>query len=276
MITIHDGWAKGRFSGHPMNAVNGGQLFANYEYVQLADYNSEMPYLFNPSWSRRQKHQWILERFVEKLLGATADFPNVVYEVMNEGEWYDQNALRAFQQHFLRFIEERTELPIMVNAPSLRAEAAATAVSLHEPVWDSSTDAVEAYRHYVDAYDDSPQKPVVFSEPVPEYQGGAASRDALMRLMWGTLLAGSGFFVQNDLSWRAIPGEPDLIFDIEGHASRFFAARTNIDHYSPCEEYSSTGVCLGLSGQEYIVYAQSGDTFAMDLTAFSGSVTVRF
>lgn len=45
---------------------------------------------------------------------------------------------------------------------------------------------------------------------------------------------------------------------------------------TPQPELSSTGVCLGEVGREYVVYAPSGGTVTVDLTAAPGSFTARW
>ena len=84
--TLHDGWTKTKFAGHPFNIANGGPLTDKTQFVELHDYDHEMPSLFDPQWTRQQKHQFYLERFCEKLLQATAETPNVMFEIFNEGE----------------------------------------------------------------------------------------------------------------------------------------------------------------------------------------------
>ncbi len=86
LITVHDGWTKERFSGHPLNAANGGTIGARQDYVTLADYLNELPRTFVPGWTTPQAHQFVLERFSDRIIRATADYPNVLYEMFNEGE----------------------------------------------------------------------------------------------------------------------------------------------------------------------------------------------
>ena len=292
LITIHDGWTKARFAGHPMNVANGGVLQTNAQYVEIADYNAELPRTLSPGWSRSKIHQFILERFVEKILNVTAGYPNVMYEVFNEGEWYNQDLLRPFQQHFVDFIRARTDLPVLVNTDALvgagnSADELADVVSLHQPNWRSSTTATDAFEYYAARYFSggaSASKPLIFTEPVPEYRG--QNTDAMMRLMWGTLLAGSSFFVPNDTRWRWDEGQPlDPIFARVGYAATFFNnLGVDFDRMVPSEEAATMFVngfdvpapCLALPGKQFVAYSSYATSVTIDLLNSPGAFSVRF
>ncbi len=292
IITLHDGWTKGRFAGHPMNAANGGVLQANTQYVELADYNAELPRTLTPGWQRNKIHQWVLERFIEKILNVTAGAPNVMYEIFNEGEWYNQNLLRPFQQHFVDFVRARTDLPVLVNTDALvggstSADELADVVSLHQPNWRASTTASDSFEHYAERYFSSgasASKPLVFTEPVPEYRG--QNTDALMRLMWGTLISGSGFLVPNDTRWRWNGAQPlDPIFNRVGYAATFFNnLGVDFERMVPSEElatmfangFNSPAPCLNLPGKQFIVYSSFATSVTIDLGDSPGTFSVRF
>jgi hypothetical protein len=257
VITIHDGWIKRNFAGHPFNQANGGPLDHQDQYVELASYSEEMPKTFDPDWSREQKHQYYLERFSDYLIEILRDYPNVAYEIFNEGNWHNQEKLWAFQVHFLNFFKARTGQPLLVNddyvgGESFRQEPV-DALSHHNPKWDSETSAKEAFDYYANEFYTTPTLPLFFSEPVPAFQGEFETLDALMRLMWGTALAGSGFVVQNDTSWgfdqrTAMASKREQLvksLDLQGHASRFFnLTGINFDSMAPNGQICSTGVCL--------------------------------
>ena len=137
VVTVHDGWTKTRFSGHPCHQANGGPLSDRSQFVELHSPGTELPEPMVSNWSRQQMHQFFLERFCDRLLQATADQPNVMYEMFNEGEWYDQKHLRPFQLHFLQFFRARTSLPLIVNddhvgGSDFRGEFGADVISLHK------------------------------------------------------------------------------------------------------------------------------------------------
>ena len=288
LITVHDGWTKTRFAGHPFNQALGGPLARNSDYVVLADAGSELPATYNAGWSWQQKHQYWLERFCARLIAATGDLPNVMYEMFNEGEWYDQTALRAFQVHFLRFFRARTAAPLLVNddhvgGADFRGVAECDVLSLHRPNWDAATGARVSFDHFAAEFGGSPSKPSFFSEPVPEYRGDGL--EATTRLMWGTALARAGFVVQNDLSFGFAPrsaiaaraADRTAVLDREGHCARFFAdPSVSLAGTAPRGALASTGVCLARPGEEYVVYTQDGAGFTVDLSAAAGPLTARF
>jgi hypothetical protein len=283
VIQVHDGWTKTKFAGHPFNVANGGPLTDKAQFVELHDYDRAMPPAFDPQWTRPQKHQYYLERFCERLIRATANTPNVMFEIFNEGEWYDARRLRAFQMHFLNFFKARTSQPLIVNddhvrgVPSFRGELKADILSHHTPRWDNLPPAQVFFDHYSREFESTPAKPMFFSEPVPSYEGGdGATETALLRLLWGSALAGASVVIQNDASFGFDPRSPmaaqadqcDRILDLEGHLARFFH-RTGVDFAAmkPEGRLASTGVCLANVGAEYVVFAPQGKAFTVNLTA---------
>jgi hypothetical protein len=290
LITIHDGWTKTRFAGHPFNQAKGGPLTDRSQYVELADYANEMTGPFNAAWSRQQKNQYWLERYCDRLIQATADQPNVIYEMFNEGEWYNQTNLRNFETHFLDFFKARTSRVTMVeqdaiSGTSFRGVANCNMISYHHPNWSSATSATDSFNVFAPEFAGTPAKPFYFSEPVPEYQGDASLHDALMRLMWGTVLGGAGFVVQNDASFGFDPNAAiaaqsanrDIVLNREGHCARFFnSSIVNLAAMSPHGPLASSGVCLANPGTEYAVYTQNGSSVTVDLSAVNGDLAARF
>jgi hypothetical protein len=283
VIQVHDGWTKTKFAGHPFNVANGGPLTDKTQFVELHDYRREMPSACDPQWTRPEKHQFYLERFCERLLRATADTPNVMFEIFNEGEWYDARRLRAFQLHFLEFFQARTSRPLMVNddhirgVPGFRDEPKADLLSHHMPRWDDLPPAQVFFDHYRREFGATPVKPLFFSEPVPSCDGGdTATEGALLRLLWGTALAGASVVIQNDTSYGFDPRsamaakaeQRDRILDLEGHLARFFhQSGLNFAALKPDGRLASTGVCLAEAGVEYVVYAPPGWAFTVNLAA---------
>ncbi len=283
VIQIHDGWTKTKFAGHPFNIANGGSLTDRTQFVELYDYDHEMALVFDPQWTRPQKHQFYLERFCERLLQVTADMPNVMFEIFNEGEWYEAQRLRAFQMHFLDFFKARTALPLILNddhlrtVPGFRNEATADVLSHHTPRWDNLPAARVFFDHYSREFAATPLKPLFFSEPVPSYEGGdAMTEDAVLRLLWGTALGGASVVVQNDASFGFDPRSPmaakaeqrDRVLDLEGHVARFFnRAGVNFASMTPEGRLAATGVCLAKVGVEYVVYTSPTRVFTVNLAA---------
>lgn len=280
ILTIHDGWTKTRFAGHPFSAALGGPLTDRRQYVELAEPAGELGEVFDPAWDRRHRHQFAIERFTARLIEATGGAPNLIYELFNEGEWYDQAELASFQRHAARFIRARCARPVMINVDHAREPLAEAAdiLSLHKPNWTRATTAREAFEHFAAA--SRAGRPVIFSEPVPEYRGDPADHDALCRLAWGTLLGGGGFLLQNDVGFGFAPRAAiaarlpaaEALWDRLAVAA---VALRDIDltDLRPAGELCDSGVCLAAPGREYLVFAAGA--VSVDLTSAAGRLRVE-
>lgn len=280
VLTVHDGWTKTRFPGHPFHVQNGGWLARKSDYVRLGRPEAEMPARFDPAWTDAEKHQFALERFCGDLLHATGDLGNVVYEMFNEGEWYDRRAWSRFQHHFLRFFKSRTAQPLLVNddralGREFQRASLADAISLHTPTWSERTTSQGIFRYHERHFAREPLKPFLVTETVPEFRGGPDKIAAVLRLIWGTALTGTGILFQNDASWcfdghcamAKAQRDCEAVLDLEGHLARFFNAG-NIDfpRMRPRGDLSSTGVCLAATGEEYVIFGDRGSAvFSVDL-----------
>ncbi|MBF0433256.1 MAG: hypothetical protein HQK83_18390, partial [Fibrobacteria bacterium] len=235
-------------------------------------------------------HQYFLEKFVKKILATTAHHDNVMYEIFNEGEWYNQTNFRKFQVHFLAVAKAKTDKLLMINDDHVAGadfwgESNCDVISLHKPNWSATTPASSSFNHFAPDFSKTPTKPVFFSEPVPEYRGDPAMFDGNLRLMWGTLMAGAGFVVQNDASWgftekAAISdkmSENLKVLKAEGACARFFnESGIDFSDMSPQGSLASTGICLAEPGMAYLVYSESGASFTVNLSAVSGNINARF
>jgi len=285
IIQAFDGWTKTRFATHPFNRANGGPLETRSQFVDLDDYDRELPETFDPAWSWRARNQYVQERFAARLIAATAGMANVLYEIFNEGEWYDREKRRRHEVHFLAFFKARARNLLISNddhiaGPEFRAEPDCDIISNHRPNWSVESQAADSFAHYRLAFEGTPPRPFLFSEPVPEFAGADAREvDALMRLMWGTALAGAGFVVQNDASFGFAPGARiasraalrDAMLDREGACSRFFNdLGVGWVAMRPDGAVASTGVALARRGSEYAIYIEGGGAFRVDLSGHAG------
>ena len=285
IITVFDGWTKTRFPAHPFNESNGGPLRDRSRFVDLADDGREMPETFDPRWSPAEQNQYFQERLAARLIEATRGLGNVLFELFNEGEWYDREKRRRHEIHFLAFFRARSKSLLVSNADHIpgadfRREARADVLSHHRPNWSVSSRASESFEHFRREFEASPPKPLLFSEPVPEFRAaGADEVEAMTRLLWGTALAGSGFLVQNDASFgfdakARIASRSklrDLMLDREGACSRFFhSLGVGWTSMRPDPGAASTGVAMARRGQEYVVYSDGGASFTVDLEGFGG------
>jgi len=279
LITVHDGWTKTCFDGHPFNrALGNGPLAKREHYVELGAPDREMPPEFDPAWRWPQQNQYFQERFCARLIETCRPYSNVLYEMFNEGEWYPQEARRRHESHFLAFFRARGANLLMSNADHIRGfdpyrDARVNVVSRHPQGWIGHFGAFARDFYRI------PAKPCFYSEPVPEFDGDAPSLADVRRSVWETALAGAGWVNQNDPSFgwdrqaaMAAKGEPrDRAYDYAGHCARFFnGGEVRFWEMEPRGELASTGVCLARPGREYVVYAANGGPFTVDLQAATG------
>jgi hypothetical protein len=275
LITIHDGWPKTCFAGHPFNRTLGnGPLAQGRDFVALADYRREMPEPFDATWDWRQQNQYFQERFSARVIAELREYRNVMYEMFNEGEWYDREQRDRHEQHFLAFFRARCPNVLLSNSDHIAADdphqdPKVDVVTLHPKDW------VGHFPLFARGFHETPVKPYLYSEPVPEFDGEHPALDDVRRSVWETTLAGAGWVNQNDPSFgwdqrAAISARADArdrAYDIAGRCLRFFRrGGVRFWEMKPQGSLSSTGVCLAKRGREYVVYASTGGSFTVDLS----------
>jgi len=287
VITVHDGWTKDRLGQHPYNSANGnGPLTANSQFVELADYDHEMGNTYNAAWTRQQKNQFFQEQFAAKLISELDPYSNVMYEMFNEGEWYNHTQRRRHEQHFLAFFRARCKNLLFSNTDHITGDspqddAKVDVVALHNTPWTGK------FGVYQSGFNTRPAKPYFEEEPVPEFDGGNLSMETIRLALWERALAGAGFVNQNDASfgWNtntAIVSQAasrDLAYDHVGHCCRFFnapGAEVEFWNMQPSSALASTGLCLAKAGVEYVVYSPTGASFTVNLSTSTNFYTVRW
>jgi hypothetical protein len=279
LITVHDGWTKTCFSGHPFNRELGnGPLRDRHQYVELADYDREIAGPFDSTWTWQQQNQYFQERVCDRLIEELRPFSNVIYEMFNEGEWYEKSKRRLHELHFLAFFRARCENLLLSNCDHLAGidghrEKRLDVISLHPYGWVGQSGKFFA------GFQAEPPKPYLCSEPVPEFDGREPSLDTIRRSVWEATLAGAGWVNQNDLSfgWNknaAVSRKAstrDDAYDIAGHCARFFnQAGVRFWLLAPKPGLASTGHCLAKAGGEYVVFAPAKQDVAVDLSGARG------
>jgi hypothetical protein len=238
-----------------------------------------MPESFDPAWNWREQNQYFQERFCVRLIAELAPYSNVLYEMFNEGEWYDREQRQRHEQHFLRFFRARCSNLLLSNSDHIASDdphpdSKLDVVTLHPKDWVGHFPVFERGFHK------SPPKPYLYSEPVPEFDGETPSLDEVRRSVWETALAGAGWVNQNDPSFgwdrhtaiAARAAARDRAYDIAGHCARFFnCGEVRFWEMEPNGKLTSTGVCLANPGQEYVVYSAKGASFTVDLSAASNA-----
>ena len=273
ILTVHDGWTKERFAGHPFNSALGGPLSSKEQYVDLGI-------------SANKQYQ---EAFAQKLISELSGHSNLLFEMFNEGEWYDSTSRNQHEQNFLQYFNSRTGLPLITNSDYIsldtpRNDSKVDIISYHYS-WTASTTALNLFNRFAPEFNQTPAKPFFLSETVPDYDGGTSVYDPLMRIIWGTALGGAGIAIQNDASFGFDPNtniasqKSNLLklLDLQGYAAKFFSQSiADLTGMSPQGSLSSTGVVLSRPGDEYIIYSQSGTSFTVNLSASTGTLSARF
>jgi hypothetical protein len=234
-----------------------------------------MPATYDPSWNWREQNQYFQERFCARLIAELTSCSNVLYEMFNEGEWYDRKQRDRHEQHFLTFFRARCDNLLLSNSDHIatdepHVDSKLDVVTLHPKDWVGHFGVFERGFHK------SPPKPYLYSEPVPEFDGDTPSLRDVRRSVWETALAGCGWVNQNDPSFGwdsrtaiAVKADArDRAYDIAGHCARFFnQGDVRFWDMAPSGKLASTGVCLANPGKEYVVYSSSGNPFTVDLSA---------
>jgi hypothetical protein len=237
-----------------------------------------MPTTYNPSWNYKQKNQYFQERFADKLITELEPYSNVIYEMFNEGEWYNQTYRKAHEEHFLRFFNDRTDALLMSNADHISGfdehnNSEIDIVSRHRPAWTGN------HSTFVSGFNQTPVKSYFMSECIPEYNGTNMSVDTIRQGAWEAAIAGTGWVAQNDTSFGWDPNAAiasqaanrDAVYDNIGHVANFFNdLGVEFWNMAPNTSLSSTGMCLADTGDEYVVYAANGGTFWVNLSAGIG------
>ncbi len=205
IVTIHDGWTKTRFAGHPCNRALGGFLTRKEDYVQLQRPGVPLKQPPDPTAPPIAHHQFVLEQFTKRVCRAANGMQHVIFEILNEGEWYPREACIRFNDHFARFVRAHGPWPIMINHPAFQKSDIPDLISVHTPLCDNTCTALSAWAEHTRMRRAS-DHPVVLSETVPEYAGGETELRQLARLAWGAALAGSHLLLQNDCSFGWHPG----------------------------------------------------------------------
>jgi hypothetical protein len=293
LIAVHDGGIKWRFDHHPFHSKLGnGPLTDGNQYVVLSNYKREMQSVFKSAWSWQQKNQYFQERFCDKLIKELNPYSNVIYELFNEGNQYNQQLRKQHEQHFLTFFRSRCSNLLLTNTDHIAGD---------KPHNDPKVDIITLhgtwtgrFKDFENGFNKSPPKPYLMSEPVPEYIGGSlvnkfrklflrsneiVNLEKVRRSVWEVTLGGAGWVNQNDSSFGwdqnakiySKMNNRDLAYKFAGICARFWNNGTiNFANMKPIGKLSSTGICLAKEGSEYIIYAPTGGKFSVDLSRADG------
>lgn len=308
VITVFDGWPK-KFWSHPFNGRNGGpvpsiislnsllkpvsyiQNLLNLDFIDIADgrdrfwtlydYKNEvLDHPFDEKWPWELKNQYFQERFAEKLIETTCENSNVIYELVNEG-----SNKSDYDQHWIDFFKKRCDSLIMVNDDFTplngRTTKGVDVLSWHSNPKDNP---YSINHRWISGFKETPAKPVINSETVPEYYDGSISADYFRKIIWATALAGGHIFVQDDTvfsfdSNASMKPEGEILRNYIGYANKFFnSSGIGIIEMEPHNNIVKSGNAFVLAsvGKEYVVYLPDGGSVRIDMTEARGILEVRW
>jgi hypothetical protein len=201
-----------------------------------------------------------------------------MFEMFNEGEWYDQSDRRQHEEHFLEFFRTRTDALLLTNSDHISGDDPhnnpnVSIISFHGSSWTGE------HQQFVDGFNTAPAKPYFMSEQIPDFNGQNVSVNDIRQGAWEQAMAGAGWVAQNDTSFSWDPNTAitsqiavrNLVYDQVGHVATFFND-LDVEFWNmvPDPSLASTGIVLGNLGAEYVVYANAGGAFTVDLSTAAG------
>jgi hypothetical protein len=277
LIVIFDGWAKD-FAYHPFNRANGGPLpdvqDGRAAFAALFDYKNEvLSETFSSSWPVSKKNQYYQERFVDRLLQVTAAYDNVIYEIYNEGSIKEE-----YDRHFVEFVAKRTNKPIAVNDDytpfNARRHPLVDIISWHTNEFDPAS----VNRRWQTGFFQSPANPIINTETVPAYYAGksarrgeqAVSEHEIVDIVWATLTAAGGIFLQDDTVFAFDQRAPAVGTGESrrylGYASRFLNEnKVSFVRMRPGQSIIPGGLAL-VGSDAQLIYIPQGGRVRVDLS----------
>lgn len=276
-IMLFDGWSvamKGGFTaanpwlGHPFNAANNINGIDGDPNGDGAGFETQT--LSIPAITALQ------DDYVRAVIDAVNDLDNVIYEISNES---DQSA-DAWQYHMINLIRsyeagKPKQHPIGMTVPYPTVPSG------------TNSDVMNSTADWVSPNGDVTNPTVADGSKVSLWDtdhlcgicGDATSP-------WKSLMRGHNMLLMDGYDGSAGVGDPsynpsdpvwEAIRTNMGYA-RSYALRMDLAHAVPHGELSSTGYCLAKPGSQYLVYAPSGTSVTVNLSAvpYNVSLTVEW
>jgi predicted amidohydrolase len=223
----------------------------------------------------------IQEAYVRKVIDTVNDLDNVLYEITNEDR--GGPAGTAWQVHFIRFIKDYEARKPKQHPVGMTAQYPEGA---DEVLFQSPADWVSPGARFLTG----DGRKVVVNDTDHSYFWIALKQDGIAAQrawVWKNFTRGNQcLFMDPYLDpshdrGRNAPsaGQPDPYWEPLRKAmgqTRIFASRMDLARMVPRADLASSEYCLANPGQEYLVYAPSGGTIAVDLTAASGRLAVEW
>jgi len=219
----------------------------------------------------------IQEAYVRKVVDTVSDLDNVLYEIANESGAYSTD----WQYHFIRFIHEYErgkpkQHPVGMTFQYCHAPLRGTNQALSDSPADWVSPSPDGgYRDNPPAADGSK---VILTDT--DHLWGIGGNQAWV---WKSFCRGLNPlfmdpYLHDTFYARPMAGldpEWDPVRNSLGHTRRY-AERMDLAKARPSEEIASSGYCLAVPGEEYLVYLPEGGSVTVDLSAVSGQMTVEW
>lgn len=272
-IMLFEGWgtqfAGEAWVGHPFNAANnstGVDGDPDRTGKGLAVYTLQAPAVTR-----------VQEAYVRKVIDTVGDLDNVLYEISNEAGPYSTE----WQYHMIRFVKEHeaTKAKQHPIGMTFQYQGGSNQTLFHSPAdWISpNPDATDGY-----SYQENPP-------PADGSKVILADTDHLWGIggnqgwVWKSFCRGLNPLFMDPYLHETFYARPmagldpnwDPVRNSLGHTRRY-AERMDVARAKPSEEIASSGCCLAVPGEEYLVYLPDGGSVTVDLSAVSGELTVEW
>jgi concanavalin A-like lectin/glucanase superfamily protein/uncharacterized protein DUF6298/collagenase-like protein with putative collagen-binding domain len=282
-IMLFDGWSVESkraphhpWIGHPYNQAN------NINSVN-GDPNGngsgeEVQTLNNPRTATQQVILPLEEAYVRKVIDTVNDLDNVLYEISNETD--GGGAQTAWENYMIDFVK---------GYEQSKPKQHPVGMTVQYP-GGSNSDLFASHADWISPNGDINNLPVVTGSKVVIYDtdhlcGVCGNR----QFAWKSFMRGGNTLFMDpydgQATGRGAPSgyDPNNANDVSLRKNMGYtldyATRMDLAHMTPHGELSSTGYCLAkptATGAEYLVYAENGAVFTVNLSATSGTLTVEW
>ena len=272
-VMLFEGWgvqfAGEAWAGHPFNAANntnGVDGDPDRTGKGLAVYTLQVPAVTR-----------VQEAYVRKVIDTVGDLGNVLYEIANEAGPYSTE----WQYHMIRHIKgyEATKDKQHPVGMTFQYQGGS-----NQALFDSPADWISPNPEARDGYSYQENPPpadgrkVILSDT--DHLWGIGGSQAWV---WKTLCRGMNplfmdpYLHDTFYTRPAIGLDPkwDPVRNSLGYTRRF-AERMDLAKATPSEQIASSGYCLAVPGDEYLVYLPEGGSVTVDLSAVSGQMMVEW
>lgn len=209
----------------------------------------------------------VQEEYVRRMIEAVNDMPNVLFEISNESGSHSTE----WQYHMIDFIHDTESLMTYQHPVGMTVQwpGGTNEILMASPAEWISPNLEGGYRDNPPAGDGSK---IILSD-TDHHWGVGGSAD----WVWITFLRGlhplfmdpyiTDFYPSELTQWNPLRAAM-------GH-TRTYAARLDLARSEPRGDLASSGFCLAVVGEQYVVYTAGGDV-TLDVSGASGTLNVEW